>query len=66
MQIAHRRLADEMGLDDSHFDAVIQNLGGTLKELGVADSLVTEAAAVAESVRNDVLGRVSIARSATG
>ncbi len=45
------------GLNDSHFDAVMENLGATLKELGVADDLITEAAAIAESVRNDVLGR---------
>lgn len=45
------------GLNDSHFDAVMENLGATLKELGVADELIGEAAAIAESTRNDVLGR---------
>jgi truncated hemoglobin YjbI len=45
------------GLNDSHFDAVLENLGATLKELGVADNLIKEAAAIAESTRNDVLGR---------
>ncbi|WP_455221030.1 group I truncated hemoglobin [Kaarinaea lacus] len=45
------------GLDDSHFDAVMENLGATLKELNVPDELITEAAAIAESTRNDVLGR---------
>ena len=45
------------GLNDSHFDAVMENLGATLKELGVADELISEAAAIAESTRNDVLGR---------
>lgn len=45
------------GLNDSHFDAVIENLGGTLKELGVAQDLINQVAAIAESTRNDVLGR---------
>jgi hemoglobin len=45
------------GLDDSHFDVVVELLGQTLTELGVAQSLVAQVAAVAETVRNDVLGR---------
>lgn len=45
------------GLNDSHFDAVIENLGATLKELNVPDDLISEAAKIAESTRNDVLGR---------
>jgi len=45
------------GLNDSHFDAVMENLGATLKELKVPDDLIAQAAAIAESVRNDVLGR---------
>jgi hemoglobin len=38
-------------------DAVIENLGQTLKELGVAQPLIDQVAALANSVRNDVLGR---------
>jgi len=45
------------GLNDSHFDAVMENLGATLKELNVPDNLIAEAAAIAESTRKDVLGR---------
>ncbi len=45
------------GLNDSHFDAVVENLGNTLKELGVSDELIGEVAAIAETTRNDVLGR---------
>ena len=45
------------GLDDSHFDAVVENLGGTLQELGVSDDLIGEVAAIAETTRNDVLGK---------
>ncbi|MDP2104742.1 MAG: group 1 truncated hemoglobin [Desulfobulbaceae bacterium] len=51
---AHTRLV-EKGLNDGHFDAVMEHLGATLKELNVPDALISEAAAIAESVRNDVL-----------
>ncbi len=47
----------KMGLNDSHFDAVMEHLGGSLKELNVPDELIGEAAAIAESVRSDVLGK---------
>lgn len=57
MRAAHQRLVDEMGLDDSHFDAVMENLGGTLVELGVPEDLIGEAAGIAESVRDEVLCR---------
>lgn len=57
MRAAHKRLVDEMGLNDEHFDAVIDNLGTTLKELGVADELIAEVAAIAETTRDDVLNR---------
>ena len=45
------------GLNDTHFDAVMEHIGATLKELNVPDELIAEAAAIAESTRNDVLGR---------
>ena len=57
MRAAHSDLVENMGLTDSHFDAVVENLAGTLQELGVADELIAEAGAVAESVRDDVLNR---------
>lgn len=57
MQAAHARLVNDMGLNDTHFDAVMENLGATLTELGVPGDLIGEAAAVAESVREQVLGR---------
>lgn len=46
-----------MGLDDSHFDAVVENLAKTLTELGVTQELIAQVAAIAETTRNDVLGR---------
>jgi hemoglobin len=47
----------KMGLNDTHFDAVIELLGGTLTELGVAPGLIQQVAAIAETTRADVLGR---------
>ena len=47
------------GIDDSHFDAVVAHLAGTLRELGVDDAKIARVGAVAESVRDDVLGRDS-------
>ena len=54
---AHARLVNEMGLDDSHFDVVVENLANTLKQLNVPGSLIDEVALIAESVRYDVLNR---------
>lgn len=45
------------GLNDSHVDAVIELLGGTLAELGAAEADIQEVAAIANSVRDAVLGR---------
>jgi hemoglobin len=56
MRRGHARLV-EMGLNDSHFDAVLEHLDATLKELNVPGELIAEVIAIAESTRNDVLGR---------
>lgn len=56
MRKAHAHLVAK-GLNDSHFDAVMENLGATLKELNVPGNLIAQAAAIAESTRKDVLGR---------
>lgn len=56
MRAGHAHLV-KMGLNDSHFDAVVELLGGTLSELGVPADLIQQVAAIAESTRNDVLGR---------
>jgi hemoglobin len=45
------------GMNDGHVDAVIELLGATLKELGVADAKIGQVAAIANSVRDDVLNR---------
>lgn len=56
MRNAHAHLV-KMGLDNSHFDAVMEHLGATLVELNVPADLIAEAAAIAESARKDVLGK---------
>ncbi len=56
MRTAHARLV-KMGLNASHFDAVMEHLGATLTELNVPQELIAQAAAIAESTRNDVLGK---------
>ena len=56
MRKGHAHLV-KLGLDDSHFDAVIENLGATLVELNVPQELIAQVAAIGESTRNDVLGR---------
>lgn len=45
------------GLNDTHVDIVIEHLDATLKELGVAAEDIEQVVAVANSVRDDVLGR---------
>ena len=56
MRNAHAKLVKK-GLNDSHFDVVMELLGATLVELNVPADLIGEAAAIAESTRNDVLGK---------
>ncbi len=53
---AHAHLVAR-GLNDSHFDVIVEHLGTTLKELGVKDELIAHAAKVANSVRGDILGK---------
>ena len=53
---AHKHLVNK-GLNDTHFDAVMEHLGSTLAELGVPADLITEAAGIAETTRNDVLNK---------
>jgi hemoglobin len=56
MRKGHAHLV-EQGLNDQHVDIVIEHLGATLKELGVADELIAQVASIAEGARGDVLGR---------
>ena len=56
MRKGHARLVAR-GLNDSHFDAVVEDLGATLKELKVPQELINEIAALCETTRKDVLGK---------
>ena len=56
MREGHKHLVAK-GLNDTHVDIVIEHLGNTLKELGVADSDIAEVAAIANGARKDVLNQ---------
>ena len=56
MRKGHARLVAR-GLNDSHFDAVVEDLDATLKELKVPRELINEIAALCETTRKDVLGK---------
>lgn len=56
MRAAHASLVAH-GLNDLHVDVVIEHLAATLRELGASDSDIAEVGALANSVRDDVLGR---------
>lgn len=56
MRDGHKHLV-ERGLNDSHVDAVIELLAGTLVELNVPKELIAQVGAIAESVRGQVLNR---------
>lgn len=56
MRDGHKHLVAR-GLNDSHVDAVIELLAGTLVELNVPKELIMQVGAIAESVRAQVLNR---------
>ncbi len=56
LRAAHAHLVAR-GLNDTHFDIIVEHLGATLKEMGVKDELIAHAAKVANSVRNDILNK---------
>lgn len=56
MREGHRRLV-EQGLNDSHFDAVIELLAESLQEVGAPDHLIAKVATIAQSTRPDVLNK---------
>lgn len=57
MRLAHRRLVERQGLNDSHFDVILELLSGTLRELAVDERYIEQVAAKCESIRDDVLCR---------
>jgi hemoglobin len=56
MRQGHAHLVAQ-GLNDDHFDAVVELLAGTLTELGANAADIAEVGALANSVRDDVLNR---------
>jgi len=56
MRKGHAHLV-EKGLNDSHFDAVAENLVKTLNDLNVPQDLQDQVMAIVASTRDDVLGR---------
>ncbi len=56
MREGHRHLI-KMGLNDSHFEHILMHIRATLSELGVADGLIQQVIAIADSTRDDVLDR---------
>lgn len=56
MREGHKHLVSR-GLNDTHVDIVVEHLGATLRELGVAEEKVQRVADIANSVRDDVLNR---------
>lgn len=49
MQEAHKNLVLYEGLNESHFQAVVENLVATLQELGISPELIAEVGAIAGS-----------------
>ncbi|MCX7085297.1 MAG: group 1 truncated hemoglobin [Methylococcales bacterium] len=56
LRTAHSRLV-KMGLGNDQFNVILEHLGDTLKELKVPQDLIEEVLTLAESTRNDVLGK---------
>ncbi|MEB3212690.1 MAG: group 1 truncated hemoglobin [Leptolyngbyaceae bacterium] len=59
MSAAHKHLVEKMGLNDEHFDAILENLVATLKELNLAQDLIDQVMAIAgdRGHRNAILNR---------
>lgn len=56
MRAGHAHLVAR-GLNDSHFDAVLELLAASLAEVGAPAGLIEKVGAIAESARADVLNR---------
>lgn len=56
MRNAHTHLVKQ-GLNDNHFNAVVDILSQSLREHNVSEPQINQVKHIAESVRSDVLGR---------
>jgi hemoglobin len=52
-----RKAHEGMGLTEEHFNAIAENLVGTLKDFKVKQELIDQVVAIAVSTKDDVLGR---------
>ena len=59
MTSVHKKLVEEQGLSDIHFDAVAGHLKEALVELNVPQDLIDESLALVETTRGSVLGRAA-------
>lgn len=57
LRTAHAEMVRNQGLGDMEFDAIVELLARTLREVGIEDELVTEVIHVIESTRCDVLNK---------
>lgn len=59
MREAHKSLVLQQGLNSEHFDAVVENLMITLKEMGVGEELLSQVAAIVTNPQHkkDVLNQ---------
>lgn len=54
---SHKKLVEEKGLNDTHFDLVADHMVLTLVRLKIPDGIITNAMNILETTRNDVLNR---------
>lgn len=59
MRKAHENLA---GLNESHFNAIAENLVATLKDLKISQELIGQVVAVVATTKDDVLGKAKAAQ----
>jgi hemoglobin len=52
-----RKAHEDLSLDESHFNAIAENLVATLKELKISQDLIDQVVAVVLTVKDDVLNR---------
>lgn len=57
MRDSHKKLVEEKGLSDEHFDAVAENLQNTLEEMKVPADLINDVMVIVGSTRTDILNR---------
>lgn len=56
LRAAHKKTIDN-GLSDKHFDRVAAHLKSAMQELNIPSDLISEALAIVETTRNDVLNK---------